>query len=162
MGRDDERAGRLRHSGCYDAGHRFPVMAEAQCGCCCTARRGHQTSHLDDAVASLDIDLTDDEVARLEAPYTPRYDSQGVSVLSWRGSLCPHWYQSLRVLILKWGRLGRCRSTHSLCVRSSPSGHGIDSGIDDGVEPGALLDDVTLHGGHLPLRRPRAAGRRSR
>jgi aryl-alcohol dehydrogenase-like predicted oxidoreductase len=36
-------------------------------------------SHLDDAVASLDIELTDDEVARLEAPYTPRYDFQGIS-----------------------------------------------------------------------------------
>jgi 1-deoxyxylulose-5-phosphate synthase len=34
-------------------------------------------SHLDDAVASLDIELTDDEVARLEAPYTPRADYQG-------------------------------------------------------------------------------------
>ena len=36
-------------------------------------------SHLDDAVASLDLDLTDDEVATLEAPYTPRNDFQGVS-----------------------------------------------------------------------------------
>jgi aryl-alcohol dehydrogenase-like predicted oxidoreductase len=36
-------------------------------------------SHLDDAVASLDIDLTDDEIAELEGPYTPRYDFQGVS-----------------------------------------------------------------------------------
>jgi len=36
-------------------------------------------SHLDDAVASLEIELTDDEVARLEAPYTPRYDLQGIS-----------------------------------------------------------------------------------
>jgi len=27
---------------------------------------------------------------------------------------------------------------------------------------GSLLDDVTLHGGDLPLRRPRAAGRGSR
>jgi 1-deoxyxylulose-5-phosphate synthase len=36
-------------------------------------------SHLDDAVASLEIDLTDDEVAELEAPYTPRADFQGVS-----------------------------------------------------------------------------------
>jgi aryl-alcohol dehydrogenase-like predicted oxidoreductase len=36
-------------------------------------------SHLEDAVASLDIDLADDEVAALEAPYTPRYDFQGVS-----------------------------------------------------------------------------------
>jgi diketogulonate reductase-like aldo/keto reductase len=36
-------------------------------------------SHLDDAVASLDIELTNDEVAGLEAPYTPRYDFQGIS-----------------------------------------------------------------------------------
>ena len=36
-------------------------------------------SHIVDAVASLEIQLTDDEVARLEAPYTPRYDFQGVS-----------------------------------------------------------------------------------
>ena len=36
-------------------------------------------SHLDDALASLDIQLTGDELARLEAPYTPRHDFQGVS-----------------------------------------------------------------------------------
>jgi 1-deoxyxylulose-5-phosphate synthase len=36
-------------------------------------------SHIDDAVASLDIDITDEEAALLEAPYTPRYDFQGVS-----------------------------------------------------------------------------------
>jgi aryl-alcohol dehydrogenase-like predicted oxidoreductase len=34
-------------------------------------------SHIDDAVASLEIDLSDDEVAQLEAPYTPRQDPQG-------------------------------------------------------------------------------------
>jgi aryl-alcohol dehydrogenase-like predicted oxidoreductase len=34
---------------------------------------------IDDAVASLDLDLTDDEINALEAPYTPRYDFQGVS-----------------------------------------------------------------------------------
>ncbi len=34
---------------------------------------------IDDAVASLDVELTDDEVRALEAPYTPRYDFQGVS-----------------------------------------------------------------------------------
>ena len=28
--------------------------------------------HLADAVAALDVELTDDEVAALEAPYTPR------------------------------------------------------------------------------------------
>ncbi|MGW3285211.1 aldo/keto reductase [Streptomyces sp. NPDC001002] len=34
---------------------------------------------IDDALASLDVELTDDEVRELEAPYTPRYDWQGVS-----------------------------------------------------------------------------------
>ena len=38
-----------------------------------------KTSHIDDAVASLEIDLTNEEVARLERPYTPRYDFQGIS-----------------------------------------------------------------------------------
>ncbi|MFE2813396.1 aldo/keto reductase [Streptomyces nigra] len=36
-------------------------------------------SQIDQAVASLDVDLTDAEVRALEAPYTPRYDWQGVS-----------------------------------------------------------------------------------
>jgi len=36
-------------------------------------------AHLDDAVASLEIELTDDEVAELEARYTPRHDFQGIS-----------------------------------------------------------------------------------
>ena len=35
--------------------------------------------HIDDAVAALGVALTDDEAARLEAPYTPRLDGQGVS-----------------------------------------------------------------------------------
>jgi 1-deoxyxylulose-5-phosphate synthase len=34
---------------------------------------------IDEAVASLDVRLTSDEVRALEAPYTPRYDFQGVS-----------------------------------------------------------------------------------
>ena len=38
-----------------------------------------KTKHIDDAVAALSITLTDDEVARLEVPYTPRMDKQGVS-----------------------------------------------------------------------------------
>ena len=38
-----------------------------------------KTSQIDDAVASLDIDLTEDELARLQRHYTPRYDFQGVS-----------------------------------------------------------------------------------
>jgi hypothetical protein len=36
-------------------------------------------SHLGDALASLDIQLTGEEAAGLEAPYTPRYDFHGVS-----------------------------------------------------------------------------------
>jgi hypothetical protein len=41
--------------------------------------RASKASHLADAVASLDVDLTAEEVAELEAPYTPRADFQGVS-----------------------------------------------------------------------------------
>ncbi|PPE81640.1 alcohol dehydrogenase [Kaistia algarum] len=37
------------------------------------------TYQIDDAVASLKITLTDKEVLQLEAPYTPRYDFQGIS-----------------------------------------------------------------------------------
>jgi 1-deoxyxylulose-5-phosphate synthase len=37
------------------------------------------TAQIDDAVASLDITLTDEEIASLEGPYTPRYDFQGIS-----------------------------------------------------------------------------------
>jgi aryl-alcohol dehydrogenase-like predicted oxidoreductase len=37
------------------------------------------TAQIDDAVASLDLELTDAELASLERPYTPRYDFQGVS-----------------------------------------------------------------------------------
>ncbi|WP_327371681.1 aldo/keto reductase [Streptomyces sp. NBC_01217] len=38
-----------------------------------------RTTHIDDAVASLDIDLAGDEIARLERHYTPRHDFQGIS-----------------------------------------------------------------------------------
>jgi 1-deoxyxylulose-5-phosphate synthase len=38
-----------------------------------------KTSHIDDAIASLSILLSDEEVSRLEAPYTPRRDHQSVS-----------------------------------------------------------------------------------
>ena len=38
-----------------------------------------KTKHIDDAVAALDITLTEDEAAKLEEPYTLRLDSQGVS-----------------------------------------------------------------------------------
>jgi aryl-alcohol dehydrogenase-like predicted oxidoreductase len=37
------------------------------------------TTQIDDAVASLDIELSDDEITRLERPYTPRHDFQGIS-----------------------------------------------------------------------------------
>jgi 1-deoxyxylulose-5-phosphate synthase len=37
------------------------------------------TQQIDDAVMSLEIDLTDDEARALEAPYTPRHDFQGIS-----------------------------------------------------------------------------------
>jgi 1-deoxyxylulose-5-phosphate synthase len=36
-------------------------------------------TQIDDAVTSLAITLTDDEIRMLEAPYTPRYDFQGIS-----------------------------------------------------------------------------------
>lgn len=36
-------------------------------------------AQIDDAVASLSITLSDEETARLEAPYTPRHDFQGIS-----------------------------------------------------------------------------------
>lgn len=32
--------------------------------------------HLTDAIASLDVELTDDEIGKLEAPYTPRYAAE--------------------------------------------------------------------------------------
>ena len=36
-------------------------------------------NHIDDAIAALSITLTGDEISRLESPYTPRLDHQGVS-----------------------------------------------------------------------------------
>lgn len=38
-----------------------------------------KATQLADAVASVEIELTAEEIARLEAPYTPRSDFQGVS-----------------------------------------------------------------------------------
>ena len=38
-----------------------------------------KTRHIDDALVALAVTLSDEEVARLEAPYTPRMDYQGVS-----------------------------------------------------------------------------------
>jgi aryl-alcohol dehydrogenase-like predicted oxidoreductase len=37
------------------------------------------TRQIDDAVASLTIELSDEEIRALEAPYTPRHDFQGIS-----------------------------------------------------------------------------------
>ena len=37
------------------------------------------TAQIDDAVASLDVALTAEELDQLEAPYTPRADFQGIS-----------------------------------------------------------------------------------
>lgn len=37
------------------------------------------TAQIDDAVASLQIELSEEELERLEAPYTPRHDFQGVT-----------------------------------------------------------------------------------
>ncbi|WP_217560142.1 aldo/keto reductase, partial [Streptomyces sp. GbtcB6] len=37
------------------------------------------TQQIDDAVASLALELSDEEIRTLEAPYTPRHDFQGVS-----------------------------------------------------------------------------------
>ena len=52
--------------------HRNPVVAAPLIGAL-------KAEHIDDAVAALSITLTDDEVARLAAPYTPRFDNQGTS-----------------------------------------------------------------------------------
>jgi aryl-alcohol dehydrogenase-like predicted oxidoreductase len=52
--------------------HSRPVVAAPLVG-------ANTTGQLDDAVASLDIRLTDDEIAFLERPYTPRHDFQGIS-----------------------------------------------------------------------------------
>jgi 1-deoxyxylulose-5-phosphate synthase len=38
-----------------------------------------KASQIDDAVASLSITLTGEELTMLESPYTPRHDFQGVS-----------------------------------------------------------------------------------
>ncbi|WP_221640341.1 aldo/keto reductase [Actinoallomurus bryophytorum] len=52
--------------------HRNPVAAAPLVG----ARTIQQ---IDDAVASLDLEITDEEARRLETPYTPRHDLQGIS-----------------------------------------------------------------------------------
>jgi 1-deoxyxylulose-5-phosphate synthase len=52
--------------------HGKPVVAAPLVG-------ASTTRQIDDAVASLDIELTEDELIALESPYTPRHDWQGIS-----------------------------------------------------------------------------------
>lgn len=52
--------------------HRKPVVVAPLVG-------ANTTAQIDDAVGSLDIELTGEELEGLERPYTPRYDFQGVS-----------------------------------------------------------------------------------
>jgi 1-deoxyxylulose-5-phosphate synthase len=52
--------------------HHNPVVAAPIVG-------AHTTGQIDDAVASVDIELTDDEIQRLEGPYTARCDLQGIN-----------------------------------------------------------------------------------
>jgi 1-deoxyxylulose-5-phosphate synthase len=51
---------------------RNPVVAAPLVG-------ASSAGQIDDAAASLDIELTDDEAATLTTPYTPRHDFQGIS-----------------------------------------------------------------------------------
>ncbi|MGV9361242.1 aldo/keto reductase [Amycolatopsis sp. NPDC003731] len=52
--------------------HRQPVVTAPLVG-------AGSAGQIDDAVASLDVELTDSDVQALTAPYTPRYDWQGIS-----------------------------------------------------------------------------------
>ncbi|GAA5162399.1 aldo/keto reductase [Amycolatopsis dongchuanensis] len=52
--------------------HRQPVVTAPLVG-------ARSVEQIDEAVASLDVQLTDEDVRALNAPYTPRYDWQGVS-----------------------------------------------------------------------------------
>lgn len=52
--------------------HRQPAVTAPLVG-------ANSAEQIDDAIASLDVELSDDEVTSMIAPYTPRYDFQGVS-----------------------------------------------------------------------------------
>ncbi|SFK64786.1 aldo/keto reductase [Amycolatopsis sacchari] len=52
--------------------HRQPVVTAPLVG-------ARSVEQIDEAVASLDVQLTDEDLRALNAPYTPRYDWQGVS-----------------------------------------------------------------------------------
>ncbi|KAA1399586.1 aldo/keto reductase [Aeromicrobium ginsengisoli] len=52
--------------------HRQPVVTAPLVG-------AGSVEQIDEAIASLDVNLTDDDLQALEWPYTPRYDFQGIS-----------------------------------------------------------------------------------
>ncbi|MGW6936788.1 aldo/keto reductase [Lentzea sp. NPDC054927] len=52
--------------------HRQPVVTAPLVG-------ARSTEQIDDSIASLDVELTDDDMRALASPYTPRHDWQGVS-----------------------------------------------------------------------------------
>jgi aryl-alcohol dehydrogenase-like predicted oxidoreductase len=52
--------------------HRQPVVTAPLVGAA-------SVTQIDEAIASLEVNLTDEDVRALEAPYTPRYDFQGIS-----------------------------------------------------------------------------------
>ena len=64
-----------------EAGHFALILAFALSLAQATAPLvgANTVSQIDDAVASLGIELTAGELAALERPYTPRYDFQGIS-----------------------------------------------------------------------------------
>ena len=55
-------------------------MAVEQAGCCRTRSSMFlKAKDIDDAMAALSVTLISEEIARLEAPCTPRRDAQGIS-----------------------------------------------------------------------------------
>ena len=66
-------------------------LGAVQAGGVAPHRRATKPHHLPDAVAALDIDLTDDEISRLEEPYTPQdellvvtFSTQALELRVWR------------------------------------------------------------------------------
>ncbi|MCS0647077.1 aldo/keto reductase [Curtobacterium flaccumfaciens] len=72
VGQVAERHGVSRASIALAWLHRQPVVTAPLVG-------AGSTQQIDDAIASLDVQLTDEDLTALTAPYTPRYDWQGVS-----------------------------------------------------------------------------------
>ena len=52
--------------------HRQPVVTAPLVG-------AGSAQQIDEAIASLDVELSDEDVRKLTDPYTPRYDFQGIS-----------------------------------------------------------------------------------